>query len=417
MIHPMATRKRRTVAVERPVRAEVAEAFLLSLARALHRYGSPAHRLEAALTGLAERLGLMAEFFATPTAIFARFGEGSSAHTSLERLAPGGHDLDKLSKLDRLADSVAVGETGLDAAARQVRSIVDAPSRWSALWVFSAFAVASAGAARFFGGGPRDMAAAAVAGMLLGILERFITRAPTTARVFEAVAALAVSVAASVAASLAGCSASVVTLAGLIVLVPGLTLTLAMSELATRHLASGTARLTGAMMTFFLIGFGVSFGSAATRWLPAPSEVAVASLPGWTEVAAVVAVGLALVVLFQADPRDAAWIVTAGAAGYYGTRLGGAWLGPELGTFVGGAFVGMLGNGFARTMRRPSAVVTVPGIMLLVPGSVGYRSLMSLMQRDTLLGIETAVTAAVVASALVTGLLVANVMVPPRRNL
>jgi uncharacterized membrane protein YjjB (DUF3815 family) len=261
------------------------------------------------------------------------------------------------------------------------------------------------------------MAAAAVAGMLLGILERFITRAPTTARVFEAVAALAVSVAASVAASLAGCSASVVTLAGLIVLVPGLTLTLAMSELATRHLASGTARLTGAMMTFFLIGFGVSFGSAATRWLPAPSEVAAASLPGWTEVAAVVAVGLALVVLFQADPRDAAWIVAAGAAGYYGTRLGGAWLGPELGTFVGGAFVGMLGNGFARTMRRPSAVVTVPGIMLLVPGSVGYRSLMSLMQRDTLLGIETAVTAAVVASALVTGLLVANVMVPPRRNL
>lgn len=409
--------KRRVVAVERPARAEVAESFLLTMARALHRYGSPAHRLEAALTGLASTLGLTAEFFATPTAVFARFGAGASARTSLERLAPGGHDLDKLSKLDRLADSVAAGETGLDAASRRVGEIVAAPSRWGAVVVFCAFALASAGAARFFGGGLRDIAAAAVAGMLLGMLERVVTRAPTTARVFEALAALAVSVTASLAAWIIGCSASVVTLAGLIVLVPGLTLTLAMSELATRHLASGTARLTGAMMTFFLIGFGVSFGSAVTAWLPAGPAVGTVPLPGWTEPTAVAAVSLALVVLFQADPRDAPWIVAAGAAGFYGTRFGGEVLGPELGTFVGGALVGILGNGFARIMRRPSAVVTVPGIMLLVPGSVGYRSLMSLMERDTLLGIETAVTAAVVGSALVTGLLVANVMVPPRRSL
>ena len=129
------------------------------------------------------------------------------------------------------------------------------------------------------------------------------------------------------------------------------------------------------------------------------------------------AVAFGLVVLFRAHPRDTPWITAAGLIGFYGARLGGIFLGPELGTFVGGALVGVAGNAFARFLGRPTAVVSVPGIMLLVPGAVGYRSLMSLLEHETLLGIETAVTAAVVASALVTGLLVANVILPPRRPL
>ena len=48
-------------------------------------------------------------------------------------------------------------------------------------------------------------------------------------------------------------SVPVVTLGGLIVLIPGLSLTLAMTEIATRHLVSGTARLTGALVLFLTI--------------------------------------------------------------------------------------------------------------------------------------------------------------------
>ena len=51
------------------------------------------------------------------------------------------------------------------------------------------------------------------------------------------------------------------TLGGLVVLLPGLTLTTALSELATRHLASGAARLSGAFITFLSIVFGVAFGN------------------------------------------------------------------------------------------------------------------------------------------------------------
>ena len=46
--------------------------------------------------------------------------------------------------------------------------------------------------------------------------------------------------------------------AGLIVLVPGLPLTTALTELATRHLAAGPARLSGALVLFLSIGFGTA---------------------------------------------------------------------------------------------------------------------------------------------------------------
>ncbi len=366
---------------------------------------------------LCDRLGIEGDFFVMPTAIFARIGTGKHKRTALERVSPGGHNLEKLSRLDRLADAVANGRLTLEAAEKQVREVMAGPDRWGPLTMILAFAVASAGAARFFGGEAPDLIAAGVAGLALGLLEILVVRWPDARRVFEVFAALVISITAAVAASFFGCSAQVVTLSGLIILVPGLTLTTAMAELATQNLASGTARLTGAIMTFFLIGFGVSLGSRTAVFLPLPQAVDSVGLPSWSEPLAIVAVAFALVVLFRAHPRDTPWITAAGLIGFYGARLGGQFLGPELGTFVGGALVGIAGNAFARFLRRPAAVVSVPGIMLLVPGAVGYRSLMSLLEHETLLGIETAVTAAVVASALVTGLLVANVILPPRRPL
>jgi uncharacterized membrane protein YjjB (DUF3815 family) len=60
--------------------------------------------------------------------------------------------------------------------------------------------------------------------------------------------------------------------------------------------------------------------------------------------------------------------------------------------------------------------VLVPGILLLVPGSIGYVSMSSLMQRNTVAGIDTAFTMVISAVSLVAGLLIASILAPePRR--
>jgi uncharacterized membrane protein YjjB (DUF3815 family) len=202
-----------------------------------------------------------------------------------------------------------------------------------------------------------------------------------------------------------------------IVLVPGLTLTTAVTELATRDLVSGTARLMGAGLIFLEIAFGVALGWQVTKLLPAPIASAPAPLGAFTFVIALILSPLALSVLLRAHPRDIGWILLAGATGVGGFRAGAYVLGPELGTLIGALLVGAGSNLYARIFDRPAAVPQVPGIILLVPGSIGFGSLSRLIERDVVSAIETAFNMGLVAVALVTGLLVANLIVPPRKAL
>ncbi|MBA3820770.1 MAG: threonine/serine exporter family protein, partial [Deltaproteobacteria bacterium] len=103
--------------------------------------------------------------------------------------------------------------------------------------------------------------------------------------------------------------------------------------------------------------------------------------------------------------------------GFVGNRVGTAWLGSHMGVLIGAFACGVLGNVFARLMERPAQVVHVPAVLLLVPGSMGFRGMASLLGNDTLTGVESVFAMFVVATAIVAGLLIANAAVSPRRSL
>jgi uncharacterized membrane protein YjjB (DUF3815 family) len=79
--------------------------------------------------------------------------------------------------------------------------------------------------------------------------------------------------------------------------------------------------------------------------------------------------------------------------------------------------VGAAGNLYARRLGRPAAVPVVPGILMLVPGSLGVRSVATLLARDVISGVELATTLLTLAGALAAGLLIANLVIPPRKLL
>jgi uncharacterized membrane protein YjjB (DUF3815 family) len=199
---------------------------------------------------------------------------------------------------------------------------------------------------------------------------------------------------------------------------PGFTLTIAMTELATRNLVSGTARLMGALLILVELGFGVALGQKLASWLAlTPPPPGAGPMFGWTEAVALPIATAGFAVLFETRRRDMVWFMGAGALGYIGGRVGASWLGPELGAFVGALVVGAASNAFARWLDRPATILLVPGIILLVPGSIGFRSMTAMIDHDVIGGVGTAFTMILIASALVAGLLFANVLVSPRRAL
>jgi uncharacterized membrane protein YjjB (DUF3815 family) len=110
-------------------------------------------------------------------------------------------------------------------------------------------------------------------------------------------------------------------------------------------------------------------------------------------------------------------IIGAGVVAMIGAQVGVVMLGPELGGFVGALALGLFANAWSAYTRRPSLVATMPGILLLVPGSIGYRALDLFVAHDVTGGLQSAFATALVAIALVGGLLVANAILPPRTSL
>ncbi len=393
--------------------------FILELGTALHRYGTPAHRLEGALSSMAESLGLQIQVFSTPTSIMVGFGEPSQQRTALLRMEPGAHNLEKLWKVDALAERLVSGEVETEQALVQLRAIRAAPDRIGPALSTLSYTVTTAAATTLFGGSWADMGVAALSGFLIGILALYVPRTPSGGRLFEFVAATVAGALAHVASTLGiGATYETVMLAGVIVLVPGLTLTIAMTEIATRNLVSGTARLTATMVVFLQIIFGIALSQEVLSHLVgAPMVAPMAATPSWVSVIALGVACVAIAIMFRAPPRAFLIIVITALGGFFSARFGSQHLDPELGACLGGLVAAGIANAYARIKNRTALVALVPGLILLVPGSLGFRSLSSLWEQDVVTGIDTAFKMVIVAISLVVGILLANAIILPRRSL
>ncbi|TNF31807.1 MAG: threonine/serine exporter family protein [Deltaproteobacteria bacterium] len=391
--------------------------FLLELGLALHRNGVSAFRLEGALTKVAETLGLRTSFFSTPTALMASV----DGRTHLLRAEPGDVDLDRMCALDEIGNAVIAGELSPEEGTASIARVLAGPPPFSPLVTVAAYVAASSGAALFLAGSLVDCAVGAVAGLFIGGLALVAGRSADFARVFLIVTSLfAAGLAWAAAAVGLPVDLQVVTIAGLIAFVPGLSLTVAMNELATGHLASGTARLAYVAIVLVQMGLGVALAERLSTALSVAAPDAAPSLlleSRWLIFALLPVSVLAFAVLLRARLRDYGWLLLAGGA-TLGVAVAVSEAGdPVSGSVLGALTAGVVSNGLARWMNRPAANFLVPSLFLLVPGSVGLKSVDSLLAHDVLGGVQTAFQMSLIAVGLVGGMLVANVVLPARRHL
>jgi len=167
----------------------------------------------------------------------------------------------------------------------------------------------------------------------------------------------------------------------------------------------------GAFTVFLAITFGVAVGRQIVKALVGlPPPGAVVALPEWTLWAAVLVTPIAVTVLLQGRARDMPWITLASIVGFFGGHAGAALLGPALGGCIGALTVGLSAHAYERFLRRPALVPLVPGVLLLVPGSTGFRSLALLVDQQVVIGIDAAFATLLTAASLVAGLLMAEMI-------
>jgi uncharacterized membrane protein YjjP (DUF1212 family) len=400
-------------------------AFVVELAERLHIYGTTAQRLEGALDAVASSLKLDCEPWSNPTGLILTFSDptrppGESDTTRVIRLPPGDTDLARLCEVDRIAEEVMAGRLDLVAGHAALRRI-DQPRgwRWQAMQLLGLGLAAGA-----VGGLLRlpwlDIGVATVTGLLIGSIEFVARRRPQVREAGEALAGLlAGAVAILVAAFVAPLNLNTVIIASLIVLLPGMSLTNAVNELTSQHLVSGTARFAGALTTVMKLAVGTAIALSLARLLGLEPQVrALRPQPDWVEWASLALAAYAFAVLLRAMRRDYPLVMLAAIAGYLVSRLAGQAWGSPAGIFLSALLMTAAGNGYARWIKRPGALVRVPGILMLVPGSASLRGVMDLVQQqDVAVGQSGALTVMNILLALIAGLLFGNLLLPTRRNL
>jgi uncharacterized membrane protein YjjP (DUF1212 family) len=394
-------------------------ALVLNLGRALLHVGSPAHRLESAMQIMADRLGLRAEFFSTPTSLIVSLGDGSKQQTFLARSDPGSANLSKLADLTDVMDELATGKIDPEQADERVRAIDSAPPRYGWALQMLGFVAIALGVAPLIGGGLRETLLAGALGVVTGLSVLWLRSHADRSRLITPITAALTSFLGTLWCGFDPQTALMPAVIGaMIALVPGMDMTTASRELATGHLVSGASRMAFAMMIFALLTFGLVMGGMAGQVLVGPVDLVTPSLrPDWLPPIAVLVAAFGLMLLTQAHKRDWIWILVACLVAW-AAAVFGVWLeAPVIGAFIGALAVGLAGNIFVHFTGRPGSILHIPGLILLVPGSIGLRGLAALLGDDVISGIETAMLAGIIAVALTTGIILASVLVPPRNKL
>lgn len=389
----------------------------------LLRYACPAYRVEALIRVVADLEGHDADAFALPTGLFVTITPRSGRRAPVHRMVRAREwriDLERLLLVDAIFNDVAEGKRTIESARATLSGLEDGLGGYGALTRWVAVAVTSASAAWLFGGLPLDAPLAAAVGLVVHALGRLLGSHPQARFLHDFAGALAAALVTGLFGyALPLASRDAVLLGGMIVLFPGMTLTTGLAEVAHKNLVAGAARLMEALVTFLSMVFGIALAIATAKALelaaPDPPLRVDFDLP--RRAVAVLGTSLGLGIAFNV-PRRLLWTALVSGATSYGVSLFAArYLPSHVGAFIAATTLCAVANLLARHTHRPAQLFHLPGMMLLVPGSLGFLGLGDFLRGTYTSGTEKLVSMLLVAGGLVMGVLVANVVVPPRKLL
>ncbi|KAI9184095.1 pheromone-regulated protein prm10 [Blastocladiella emersonii ATCC 22665] len=417
-----------------PAYFDVKRHFLVTLAEALIKFGSPTYRMEYLLHVTAATLKVSISVSMLPNLLLMTYENPTDrSKEAIVLTVKQGYDLDKLFKSNLLCKSLASKDLTIEDAVEDLEDLIDAPATWSG----PAYVTACVGCSAFiaplaFNGSLIDAGIAGLLGSIVAMLELASGRVESLSYVFEILAATLVSILAAMfkllievpmhvsmaelmagtpadtltvksvaaAASAPGLCYTGVTLSTLFVILPGLSIATSFVEINSLNVISGTVRLAVGLVKTLTQAFGIILGSrvaltAANTWWPSESAAVFqdnlfAPCPAATSMAANSSVWLFLPMLFvfaiaqgvqlRASPAQFGIITVAVFTAFWASRaLSGLNIGAEPTAAVTAFLVGVVGNVYSRISHNPGIAPILAGVLLLVPGGLGVRTSLSLI--------------------------------------
>jgi len=393
--------------------------FIIKLGKLAHAYGSPAIRLEAYLKRLTDAFGLEGEFHSTPTNMIFAFRQDESSWQKINlSTVQGGLDLTKLPMLDDVVNEIVAGSLSIEDADTRLKEIDKSADPYGNVILAIGYAFLGAGIAGVFSGSWTDILFSSLISLVVFAMVWQAGRKGGWVADWLPLSSAFVAglLAVTIKHAVPELNYVLVTVAGIIVLVPGYSVSIGVAELVNNHVVSGLSNLTNGLVYLFkqFLGAWLAF-SIVIALGTLPSATSTAIDPSWNW-ACVPAMFIGLVLVFQTSPRYLLWALISCSLGYGGVLLGSALMGSNLGNLLGALAVGVFANVWEWKSGRPGSIVLLPAITTLVSGSIGLRGLVASAQGDAA-GSGQFMEMFLIAATLTAGLLIANTLVKPKKTL
>ena len=391
---------------------------LLSLAA-----GTGSYRVKESMRRVARAMGISRHHaHVTLTEITSTSHRGHSFRTEVAETHAVGVNAARLGALEQLA--VGLERSGRRVTAAEVAGQLDRIERTGPLyppWANALAAAVACGAFAFLVGGGTVEIVGAFAGAGLGqaVRRALIHRGYNHLGVVMLAAAVASLtyrgfVAVLDLAATAGSAHESGYVAAVLFLVPGFPLITAGLDLARLDLSAGVARMTYALLVISSAGLAVWAVSVTVGLSPGPLpslDVPYAGLVGLRVLAGFAGVA-GFAVVFNGTPR---MVLTAAGIGALANTLrlslvdAGGFSAQAAGA-IGALLVGLLAAAVAPRMRVPRITVSVPAVVIMVPGVLAYRAVYAVAQGDTATALANGTQAALSIVALPIGLAAARML-------
>jgi uncharacterized membrane protein YjjP (DUF1212 family) len=398
--------------------------FVVKLGRALHECGATSQRIERHLSNVTRMLGLNGSFLLTPTTFTCAFWETDELDQFLhiERIEPADNNLGRLWEIDHLVESMADGRISFSDGSEMLEEVIKAPWNYSLFANALSWVLIGGSFAALLSSNPQDSIVAGLIALVLFFITNLSATQTRWNQVVTIVGPFVAGVLATAVSSFGmGINVPFVILSSIIFFVPGLALTVALTEISSRQLISGCSRLVDAAMLLLKLYFGAIAGVSVAAYIFRAHPMAMQllpPLPDWRVWPAVACLSLGLDIAFNIPRRKLPWGILSAAIAFVTASLGEACFGMHAGMFLGALAVGLFSNLYSRVARGPGSILMTQGIVLLVPGSKAYMILNHWVSgSDILPGTSSGNQAFMAFISLTLGLLFSNALLPTQKSL
>lgn len=400
-----------------PRTAELLE-FMLVYAKHYLSSGGPTSRLEDNLARVGTIYGKEAEVYGTPTGIFISLFDPASQEapvTALSRIKEAaGTDLGRLSKLEQVFTDVEEKRISVRAGLETIKSrVLTRPlyAPWqSGLAAFCAgFAISFSAYQRL----PVALGSGLITCFIWALSTFFLKRHLGNPLFTDFISAFFTLVLAALGHGLVvPLSIEAYALGGIVLLVPGLALTTAISELAEQNLVSGTAKfmqatlallaLALAYLLFQQIAFSLQLRSTLAPVAPKNQVLLLSAITILVNVTC-------FSIIFKVPPKALLWSTITGVSGWLSLFALSQTRASAAGPFLASVMVGVVSLAFGRLFRQPSQVYSVPGIVAMLPGMLALSSFRYFAAGDQNSGMAFTFQVGITAISIVFGLMTARI--------